>query len=172
MSILSELLPIGASILGGPIAGVATKWLADKLGLSDSTVTSVTDALQGVDPLERAKLEQEFIKWSIQEQNRMWELELQEKNSARVRDTAYITSGSRNYRADIMFVLSVVVVCGLVWIVWQDTNLNEYVKGIFTLVLGRFLGYLDNIYNFEFGSTRGSKNKDATIENLSKKEEN
>jgi hypothetical protein len=170
MSILSDLLPIGASILGGPIAGAATKWLADKLGLSDSTVTSVTDALQGVDPLERAKLEQEFIKWSIQEQNRVWELELKDKESARVRDTAYITSGSRNYRADTMFVLAVAVICALVWIVWQDSGINEYVKGIFTLVLGRFLGYLDNIYNFEFGTTRGSKSKDATIENLSKKE--
>jgi hypothetical protein len=172
MSILSDLLPIGASILGGPIAGAATKWLADKLGLSDSTITSVTDALQGVDPLERAKLEQEFLKWSIQEQNRMWELELKDKESARTRDTAYIVSGSRNYRADLMFLLAVTVICGLVWIVWKDSGINEYVKGIFTLVLGRFLGYLDNIYNFEFGTTRSSKTKDATIENLSKKEDN
>jgi hypothetical protein len=45
---------------------------------------------------------------------------------------------------------------------------NEYLKGIVTLVLGRFLGYLDNIYNFEFGSTRSSKAKDLTIEQLSR----
>ena len=44
--------------------------------------------------------------------------------------------------------------------------INEYVKGIFTLVLGRFLGYLDNIYSFEFGTTRGSKEKDETIKQL------
>jgi hypothetical protein len=50
--------------------------------------------------------------------------------------------------------------------VWKDPNINEYVKGIFTLVLGRFLGYLDNIYSFEFGTTRGSKEKDETIKNL------
>jgi len=28
------------------------------------------------------------------------------------------------------------------------------------------LGYLDNIYSFEFGTTRGSRDKDDTIKNL------
>lgn len=88
--------------------------------------------------------------------------------SARGRDVNFLTSGKHNIRADIMFVLAVVVTCFLVWIVWKDQDVNEYVKGIVTLVLGRFLGYLDNIYSFEFGSTRSSKSKDATIENLSR----
>jgi len=89
---------------------------------------------------------------------------------ARKRDTEYIkTTGKRNYRPDIMFVLAILVTSGLVWVVWKDPSINEYVKGIFTLVLGRFLGYLDNIYNFEFGSTRSSKDKDATISRLTGK---
>ena len=67
-----------------------------------------------------------------------------------------------------MFLLAVAMICALVWIVWQDTEVNEYLKGIVTLVLGRFLGYLDNIYNFEFGTTRSSRAKDATIEQLSR----
>jgi len=67
-----------------------------------------------------------------------------------------------------MFLLAVAMIAGLVWLVWKDPSINEYMKGIFTLVLGRFLGYLDNIYNFEFGSTRTSKAKDATIENLTR----
>lgn len=87
---------------------------------------------------------------------------------ARKRDTKFIETGTRNVRADLMFLLAVVVTCGLVWVVWKDPGINEYVKGIFTLVLGRFLGYLDNIYNFEFGSTRSSKTKDSTIENLTR----
>ena len=75
--------------------------------------------------------------------------------------------GTRNYRANFMFVLAVGMITMLVWIVWKDQGINEYVKGIFTLVLGRFLGYLDNIYNFEFGTTRSSRTKDSTIERLS-----
>ena len=83
------------------------------------------------------------------------------------RRSEFIRRGVHNYRADLMFLLAVVIIAALVWIVWKDPGINEYVKGIFTLVLGRFLGYLDNIYNFEFGTTRGSKDKDATIKQLS-----
>jgi hypothetical protein len=78
----------------------------------------------------------------------------------------FIKRGMTNNRANVMFFLAVCMVGLLVWIVWKDQNINEYVKGIFTLVLGRFLGYLDNIYSFEFGTTRGSKEKDETIKQL------
>ena len=78
----------------------------------------------------------------------------------------FIKRGMTNNRANLMFFLAVVMVGAMVWIVWKDQSINEYVKGIFTLVLGRFLGYLDNIYSFEFGTTRGSKEKDDTIKQL------
>jgi hypothetical protein len=93
--------------------------------------------------------------------------EVKDRDSARGRDVEFIKRGMTNNRANVMFFLAVVMVGLLVWIVWKDQNINEYVKGIFTLVLGRFLGYLDNIYSFEFGTTRGSKEKDETIKQLS-----
>jgi hypothetical protein len=74
---------------------------------------------------------------------------------------------AHNYRADSMYVLAVILIAALVYVVLRS-DLDEYAKGIVTLVLGRFLGYLDNIYNFEFGTTRVNRTKDATIENLSK----
>lgn len=97
-----------------------------------------------------------------------FKVEVEDKASARSRDVEFLKAGLKNRRADFMFFLAVCVVVLLTLIVWRDESLNEYVKGIFTLVLGRFLGYLDNIYNFEFGSTRGSQGKDATIQELSK----
>ena len=87
---------------------------------------------------------------------------------ARSRDKEFIKLGMTNARANVMFVLAVLIIAGMTFIIWKDPNINEYMKGIFTLVLGRFLGYLDNIYNFEFGTTRASKEKDNTISNLSK----
>lgn len=92
--------------------------------------------------------------------------EVKDRDSARIRDAEFIKRGVTNNRANLMFFLAVVMVGAMVWIVWKDQNINEYVKGIFTLVLGRFLGYLDNIYSFEFGTTRGSKEKDETIKQL------
>lgn len=92
--------------------------------------------------------------------------EVKDRDSARGRDVEFIKRGMTNNRANFMFFLAVAMVGLLVWIVWKDQSINEYVKGIFTLVLGRFLGYLDNIYSFEFGTTRGSKEKDETIKQL------
>lgn len=121
------------------------------------------------------QLEMEHEQWLVEADIRRNEQELQgfkveveDRGSARTRDTEFVKAGTRNYRADLMFVLAVAIICGLVYIVWQDQGVNEYVKGIFTLVLGRFLGYLDSIYNFEFGTTRNSRTKDVTIEQLAK----
>jgi hypothetical protein len=88
---------------------------------------------------------------------------LADVQSARTRDVAL---AAHNYRADSMYVLAVLLIAALVYVVLKS-EIDEYAKGIITLVLGRFLGYLDNIYNFEFGTTRSSKVKDATIEKLS-----
>ena len=94
---------------------------------------------------------------------------LQDTADARARDVAMRKITIHNYRADSMYILAIIVIAALVYAVLRS-DLDEYAKGIITLVLGRFLGYLDNIYNFEFGTTRGSKNKDDTINKLSEKE--
>jgi len=93
--------------------------------------------------------------------------EVKDRDSARERDSEFIRRGVHNYRADIMVAVAAIAVAWMVYLVWSTPSLNEYVKGIVTLVLGRFLGYLDNIYSFEFGTTRGSKDKDETIKQLS-----
>jgi hypothetical protein len=62
----------------------------------------------------------------------------------------------------------VIAVVVLTVAIWRDPTINEYVKGTFTLVLGRFLGYIDQIYSFEFGSTRSNKTKDQTINQLTR----
>ena len=61
----------------------------------------------------------------------------------------------------------IVILAILIMVVWI-TITDEFAKGVLTLVLGRFMGYVDNVYAFEFGTTRGSKEKDAAISNLSK----
>lgn len=48
-----------------------------------------------------------------------------------------------------------------------DSTMNEYAKGIITLILGRALGWVEQIFSFEFGTTRASKAKDDTINKLS-----
>ena len=166
---LKTAVPGIATALGGPLAGMATAWIANRMGLEAKTVESVTDAIRGVDPLERAKLENEFNRWYIEQQQKELQMYMVDVQDARKRDATLNAVGNKNTRADTMYVLAIVVIVGIVWSIWSKQELNEYVKGIMTLVLGRFLGYLDNIYNFEFGSTRASKSKDETISKLSER---
>lgn len=166
--LLSKLLPGAATILGGPIAGLAVGWLSDKLGVDKKDTQAVVDAIGGLDPTKRLELEASINQWAVSEYDKMTLALMADVSDARARDSKIITAGSHNYRADVMFVLAVCLVSGMIYIVWRDPALNEYAKGIFTLALGRFLGYLDNIYNFEFGTTRANKAKDVTIANLTK----
>jgi hypothetical protein len=153
------------------------KWItgSDKAADAANTVVSiaqqVTGRADGSAALEALKADPnmalQFRQAVLTQEADLDKAYLADVQSARDRDTVFVKSGAHNYRADTMFVLAVVVICALVYLVWKDTSITEFVKGIFTLVLGRFLGYLDNIYNFEFGTTRGSQNKDATISKLS-----
>lgn len=173
MDWLKQLAPTVASALLGPLGGIAVSAIGGLLGVSEPTQAKIADAIKSgqLTPEQIGQIKALELEYQNNEKERGFkysELEFKDVADARARDTAITVAGKYNIRADAMFFLAVVVVGWLVWIIWKDESINEYVKGIFTLVLGRFLGYLDNIYNFEFSSSRSSKTKDATIENLSK----
>lgn len=159
--VIGKLAPTVASALLGPLAGGAVVALGEIFGISEPTQDKIQSLIESgqmsgeqvaaIKMLEM-KLKAEEEEWGF----RYAELEVRDRESARDRDAKLAQAGRRNYRADAMFILSVMVVVALVLLVWKDTTLDEYFKGIITLVLGRFLGYLDNIFNFEFGTTRGS----------------
>jgi hypothetical protein len=166
---LKAIAPTIATALYGPLAGAATAWVAGKLGVKESSVTAVTDAIQGLDPLKRVELENEFQKWYLEYQQKELVLLLSDTQNARARDTVFRANNQRNYRADTMYILAVGVIGAVFYAIWKSPELSEFVKGISTLVLGRFLGYLDGIYNFEFGTTKSSRTKDDTIAKLTGK---
>ncbi len=168
--IIAALLQQGFSILGGALLSKGKDAVEEKLGIDIDKALGTEEGR-----IKLKQLEMEHEQWLVEADIRRNEQELQgfkieveDRGSARARDAEFIKAGMHNSRADTMFILALIVICGLVYIVWKDQSVNEYVKGIFTLVLGRFLGYLDNIYNFEFGTTRSSRTKDVTIEQLSK----
>ena len=166
---VAPLLAQGLSLIANAALAKGKQWIEERSGvklrpeISPEELTQLRQfELEHEEELQRLYLESNKLELEF------FRAEAGEKDSARKRDTEFLKAGIRNHRADFMFVLAVGIIAWLVWIVWKDQAINEYVKGIFTLVLGRFLGYLDNIYNFEFGSTRSSRTKDVTIEQLSK----
>lgn len=183
LSDILSYLPTIATALVNPVAGVAqlaAKFLGPKVGLdAGATVEAVTQKLEGLSPEEIVKMKQldtdlqahlsdNGIKLAELE-SKLNESELKDVDSARQRDIelSKATGGRPNYTAVSMYVLAVTVVAVLAYEVIINPTLHEYAKGIITLVLGRFLGYLDSIYQFEFGTTRTSRTKDDTIKALS-----
>lgn len=167
--LLAALAQWGLPLLASAVAGKGKDIIQEKLGVNLDNALGTEEGRIKLKQLEYAH--EEFLTQAAQERAELelkeFEVEVDDRKSARSRDAEFVKAGSHNYRADFMFLLAVGLVAGLVWIVWGAQDINEYTKGIVTLVLGRFLGYLDNIYNFEFGTTRGSRAKDDTIANLS-----
>lgn len=167
-SLLTTLAQNGLGLLSSAIQAKGKEVVEDTLGVKIPDAPTSEDIAK----LRQAQFDHEerLIELGIEKAKQDLEgfkVEVQDRDSARERDAEFIKRGMQNNRANMMFFLAVFAVAGLVWIVWKDQGINEYVKGIFTLVLGRFLGYLDNIYSFEFGTTRGSREKDETIKQLS-----
>jgi len=166
-SLLGSLAQNGLTLLSSAIQAKGKEVVENTLGVKIPDNPTEED----VSKLRQLQFEHEerLIELGIEKAKQdleSFKVEAQDRDSARGRDVEFIKRGVTNNRANLMFFLAVVMVGSMVCIVWKDQTINEYVKGIFTLVLGRFLGYLDNIYSFEFGTTRGSKEKDETIKQL------
>ncbi len=92
---------------------------------------------------------------------------IRDRESARNRDISIIKAGRHNKRADIMVIaaaLGLIVCLGSIAF-FQDKLPGEAV-GIISTIAGIFGSCLKDAYNFEFGSSRGSKEKDQTVASI------
>lgn len=101
-------------------------------------------------------------------QQESWErMFLEDTQNARARDIELAKAGIKNYRANVLVAaaLLLVIVCLLI-VVW-NSNADDFAKATISLILGRSLGWVEQIFSFEFGTNRDSKKKDDTINKLS-----
>ena len=170
---LTEFVPWLAGKLGGDNAeavadkvvavarNVVNERLPDGMPLTDEGVLA---------RLREDKAAQFSFKMAVLENaQEIDKLYFADTQSARERDVRIREAGGTNKRGNWLAVLAIGVVATILLIVVWEANLPEYTKGVLTLILGRFLGYIEQIYNFEYGTTRTSRLKDETIDNLSKK---
>lgn len=173
MDWLKTIAPMIGTALGGPLGGAAAAFVADKLGLSEKTVDAVTSVLQSgqmtADQITQVKLaEIEFQKFLKDNAIKIEEVTAADRADARKRDTVFVQSGRWNFRADLLALLAVggLIVC--VWFVAKDNSLPERAVNAIMFVAGVLAAAVRDVYNFEFGSSRGSKDKDDHIRGLMK----
>lgn len=169
--LIAMLAKAGLPLLTSFVLQKGKDFVEEKLNVDLTEMLGTEEGKIQLKQLEMGREQQirEFLLAQAEQELASFKEEIKDKDSARERDAKITAAGGHNYRADTMYVLAVIIIGILVYAV-LSSELDEYAKGIITLVLGRFLGYLDNIYNFEFGTTRSSRQKDNTIDQLSRGE--
>lgn len=81
---------------------------------------------------------------------------------------AIVQAGRYNWRGDVLAVLAVggLVLC--VYFIARDAELPEHAVNAIMFVAGVLATAVRDVYGFEFGSSRSSQVKDATIRDPSK----
>ena len=88
---------------------------------------------------------------------------LGDRQDARGRDVDLRRAGYRNLRADLMVLSAFLTLIVIVCVLWAYTDIPQSVLAIFTMMAGQILKMLSDAFQFEFGSSRGSKEKGARL---------
>jgi hypothetical protein len=165
--IAAEVLPSLVGKLGGDNAEDVAETVVD----AAATAAGVPDSKDPDEILERLRLDaqaQADLRIRLAEiENREEERVLEDRLSARMRSLAIEKGGRRNYRADLMLLLSfgglIACVAATVWPYPEGRSLGTPEIGLLTTVAGVLLKMLSDAFAFEFGSSQGSKDKDKLL---------
>src|SRR3989338_248467 len=158
---LAEFVPTIAKLLKGDKAQDVAKEVvvAAKRLTGKNEVEECVEAFRTSPELVLA-FKKEVLRIQVQEQ----QLYLKDRQDARSRDVALLQTGKHNVRADIMVVSAAL---GLIFCLYSlssySDNLPGEAVGIISTIAGIFGACLKDAYAFEFGSSRGSKEKDNAV---------
>lgn len=161
---LAEFAPLVARWLGGKNAQKIAQDVVDVA----HKVTGVNDPIQALKILENnPDLVIAFQKEILNMESELELADLRDRQDARARDVALVQAGRSNRRADIMVMSAATGMCLCLGALcsYGDRLPGEAV-GIISTIAGIFGSCLKDAYTFEFGSSRGSKDKDFTVASI------
>jgi hypothetical protein len=150
------------------LSGTGAESISKKIVDIAKSVTNTQNEFEAIDKLRSDKNMYTLFEKTLLNSEREIELAIiKDKGSARARDIAIINSGRRNRRADVMVISAALGLMGcLGFICLYKGELPGEVVGIISTIAGIFGACLKDAYNFEFGSSRGSKEKDYTVASM------
>ena len=162
LSFLKQIVPTIATALGGPLAGVAAGFIADKLGVSDKTISNVSDVIQKATQspetlLELKKIDTELQKYFAGLEIDVFKLEVADRADARNREV--------QLKDWVPSVLGISIVTGfflvLAWIIVKGIPVEN--ENAFMFLLGSLSTMTSSVMGYYFGSTKGSADKTAVM---------
>jgi hypothetical protein len=158
MDWLARLAPVAASLLGGPLAGLAVSAIGDALGLKDATKEAIMDVVQSgtMTPEQVTALKTAEANLKI----KLRELDIKETEIAAAdRDSA--RNMQIQNRSWIPAVLTILTVGGFFWLLVGSAQGSFTLEGsdIMMLLLGVLARETAGVYAYWFGSSSGSAQK-------------
>lgn len=165
---LAQFAPSILRFLGAGDSSVGTAQKVVDIAQSVAGVKTPEEALQAL--RANAELAQQFNLAVLAADKDLELAYLQDRQSARDRDMAFIKAGRPNTRADVMVAGAVLgLIACLVSLIWFRQGLPGEAVGIISTVAGIFGACLRDAFQFEFGSSRGSREKDDLLAKLQTK---
>ena len=163
MDWLKEIAPTAATLLGGPLAGMAVDAIGKAVGLSDATKDQVKEVLTSgtLNAEQMAAIKQAEAELVLKVKQLDIDMEkIHAGDRASARDMAAKTGDIWTPR----------IIAGVVFLVWGAVNwklFNGTISGDMRELVARALGTLDAtlmaVIYYYFGSSAGSKEKTQTL---------
>lgn len=114
------------------------------------------------------ELQSKFKLAALEQESEFLRLYMADRADARARDREFIRAGRWNYRADLLAFLAVggLIIC--VWLIADDAGLPERAVNAIMFVAGVFASAVRDVFGYEFGSSRGSEQKQEQLASLVK----
>ena len=157
--LLKNLAPGLATVVAGPLGGMAVKAIAEKLGVED-TVEAVASAIQA-DPQAAQKLAEIDTK--------QFELHNANTDSARKMNAEIQESANAAWLAkNVAYIIDLVILGGALFMTFIVffKNVPEANKAMAFTALGSLWTLVGTVVNFHRGSSQGSKDKGSEIQKL------
>lgn len=165
LSLALGLANIAPSLMRYFGAGDKPVAIAEKAIEIARSVTGATDGESALAALQAdPKLAHDYRMAVLAADGQMEALYLADRADARKRDVLLHQAGYRNTRADWMVVLDAVgLIACLVVLTFFRKDIPGEVVGLLSTIASIFGVCLRDAHQFEFGSSRGSKEKDALV---------
>ena len=161
MDWLKTVLPTIATALGGPLAGVAVNFVADKLGIEEKTIDAVKAAISGATPeqfVQMKAIDADLSKYFAGLDIKLEEIAAADRGSARDREAKTGDSATPRWLA-FMITFGFFGVLGWLLVVGKpDTGGDALLD-----MLGALGGAWASVVAYYFGSTKGSADKTAML---------
>lgn len=167
-SIIGAVAPTAATILGGPLAGLATQKIVTALGLPpDASVSEIGAAVAAATPEQLIELKK--IDALLLVDLKKLDIDILSLRTADTANARQREVSLKDYTPRILAGIVLVLWIGVNYYIFTGNELHPSMRDIALRSLGTLDAAVGLVLGYYFGSSLGSSNKDQQISSLTEK---